>query len=609
MNKKPDIALLVLAAFCASFLSGTATAAKHGDKLELVSAIKETVHRDNDDLLTAGLGTKGLRNPMPPTLVNAEKPSAEESRRRAVWSNWRGIADLSVGGGFGEFYGSLDAVPGREFHALAKLSGAKQAHRVMLQLPDNFDRTKACVVVTASSGSRGIFGAIALAGGWGLPRGCAVAYTDKGAGTDYLDTAETSSDKAFDLPKYSGPGVAPIAIKHANSGDNPEADWGRHVHQAADFALQVLNTAYPDTARFTYANTNIIAVGVSNGGGAVLRAAETKDKWVDAVVAISPNIWSSQSGGRALYDYATEAALWMPCALNAAAFDKEFFARPGGVKSPAGAIRCASLKTSGWLKSDTAAEQAEEALTHLHQQGWTDSALSSGALSTSFDLWRSVIVAYASSYARTGANDMPCGFAFHALGADGKPRAPTIAEKAAWVSDASGIPPGAGVFLVDTLAQGSDPALPGLICLRDLKEGKTAVALATNSGIDATRAGLPRKGLPVLVIHGINDGLIPEAFGSVPYVAWAKKNRRNISHWRVGNAQHFDGFLGLPVLGGRYVPLMPYAYRGLDAMWLHIAEKKPLPIDGDIATTPRKLESGVLAPLQRENLGKLPGSN
>lgn len=606
MNKNTNIAFVILGVVSVTFSANTAIASSSGNKLELVSAVQETVHRGNDDLLTAGLGAKGLRNPLPPTFVNAEIPSADESRRRAVWNNWRGIADLSPGGGFGEFYGSLEAVPGREFHAFAKLSGAKQAHRVMLQLPDNFDRKKACVVVTASSGSRGIYGAIALAGGWGLPRGCAVAYTDKGAGTDYVDTTDATGNKAFDVPKYSGTGVAPIAIKHANSGDNPEADWGQHVHQAADFALQVLNTAYPDTSKFTYANTHIIAVGVSNGGGAVLRAGEAKDKWADAIVAISPNIWSSQSGGRALYDYATEAAIWMPCALNAAAFDKDFFARPAGAKSPAGTIRCASLKASGWLKTGTAAEQAEEALAHLHLQGWTDAALSAATLSTSFDLWRSVIVTYASGYAHSGASDMPCGFKFHALGADGKPRAPTAAEKAAWTSDASGIPPGAGVSLVDALAQGSDPAFPGLLCLHDLKEGKTALAAAIKKSVEATRAQLPRKGLPVLVVHGIDDGLIPEAFGSAPYVAWAKKNHREISHWRVGNAQHFDGFLGLPVLAARYVPLMPYAYQGLDTMWKHITEKTPLPIDADIVTTPRKFEAGVPAPLQKENLGEVP---
>ena len=78
-------------------------------------------------------------------------------------------------------------MPGREFSAFAKLAGATQPHRVLVQLPDAFDAGKRCVVVAASSGSRGIYGAIAVAGAWGLPRGCAVAYTDKGAGTDYFD--------------------------------------------------------------------------------------------------------------------------------------------------------------------------------------------------------------------------------------------------------------------------------------------------------------------------------------------------------------------------------------------------------------------------------------
>ena len=370
--------------------------------------------------------------------------------------------------------------------------------------------------------------------------------------------------------------------------------------------MQVLNSAYPNAKAFSYASTHVIAVGVSNGGGAVLRAAELKDKWLDGVVAISPNLWSEKSGGRALYDIATDAALWMPCALNAITFDKEFFARPAGAKSPAGAIRCASLKTLGWLKTTTAAEQAEEALVHLQQQGWANTALAAGAMSTSFDLWRAVAVTYASSYARTGASAMPCGFSFHALGNDGKPRAPTLAEKSAWLSDASGIPPGAGVSLVDTLAQATAPALPGLLCLRNLSDGKDKAALATKASINATGAQLPSAKLPIILIHGIDDGLIPEAFGSTPYVAWAKKNGRDIHHFRVSNAQHFDGFLGLPVLGARYVPLMPYAYRGLDAMWAHIAENKTLPDDADIDTTPRKFDAGVLIPLQQKNLGEIP---
>ena len=146
-----------------------------------------TDHRNGDDLLTGGLGLDGLRAMLPPAFADAEHPTPAELRRRALWSNWRGIADVSAGGGYGELYGSVANVPGREFSAFAQLPGASQPHRVLLQLPDAFDAAKRCVVVAASSGSRGIHGAIAVAGAWGLPKGCAVAYTDKGAGTDYFD--------------------------------------------------------------------------------------------------------------------------------------------------------------------------------------------------------------------------------------------------------------------------------------------------------------------------------------------------------------------------------------------------------------------------------------
>ena len=135
-------------------------------------------HRGSDDLLTAGLGLEGLRAMVPPAFADAGHPTAIELRRRAIWSNWRGIADLAPGGGYGSVYGSTQAVPGREFSAYAKVPGAKQPHRVLVQVPDMFDRSRRCVVVTASSGSRGIYGSIAVAGAWGLPKGCAVAYTD-----------------------------------------------------------------------------------------------------------------------------------------------------------------------------------------------------------------------------------------------------------------------------------------------------------------------------------------------------------------------------------------------------------------------------------------------
>lgn len=574
---------------------------------------QEHSHRGADDLLTAGLGAAGLRSATPPVWADPERPSYLERRQRAIWTNWRGIADLSPGGGYGEVYGTLAPVPGREFHALAKVPGARQPHKVMLQLPDAFDLEKRCVVLTASSGSRGIYGAIALAGAWGLPRGCAVAYTDKGAGTDYVDTSVPSQDEparlAFSVsaqPAEQSEGqTAPIAVKHAHSTDNPEADWGVHLRQAGDFALAVLSKQFPEQAPFTYANTRVIAVGLSNAGGAVLRAAESPEVWLRGVVAIAPNVWP-QSGGRALYDYATEAALWLPCALNAAAFDNAPMARPGGVKPPLSALRCASLHALGWLKQAEPQAQAEEAYGYLRAQGWSVAALASAAFSTNFDMWRSVSATYASAYARRGAAEMPCGFAFHAVDSAGKPRTPTSLERAAWSSDASGIPPGAGVALVDRLATGADPTLPGLRCLRALWEAPGEQADIVRASIAATRAGLPHKDLPVLLMHGLDDGLIVEPFGTSPYAAWATAQARNVRYWKIQNAQHFDTFLGLPPMAARYLPLLPYAYRGLDAMWAHIADGAALPGDAEIVTTPRQVEGGVLAPLRLENLGQMP---
>ena len=615
MTKTPLRFAWPLAAVCLLGVAPLVSAKDH--KPMLVAGIELHSHSGNDDLLTAGLGAAGLRSPLPPAFADAAHPTAAELRRRAIWANWRGIADLAPGGGYGELYGSLAPVPGREYHALAKLPGAKQPHRVMVQLPDAFDTKKRCLVVTASSGSRGIYGAIALAGAWGLSHGCAVAYTDKGNGTGFVDTATGQGTKLdgtpagdgdsaeYSAPKSTATGVAPIAVKHAHSGDNPEADWGRHVKQAAEFGLQVLQSAHPDAGPFTFANTRVIAVGVSNGGGAVLRAAELDGDWLDGVVAVSPNILPPQ-GGRSLYDYSTDAALFMPCALTSPVFDSVALARPGGAKSPAGLARCASLKTAGLLDADTPEAQAEQARQHLLAGGWTDGAIAAGAISSGFDLWRAVAATYASAYARTDAAHMPCGFRFQAIDASGAARAPTDVERAAWWSDSAGIPPGAGVALVDTLAAGSDPSLPGLMCLRGLVDGKDATAMAVQKGIAQTRASLPRKGLPVLVMHGADDGLVPAAFSGGAYATWAKAAGRDVRYWRVANAQHFDAFLGLPVLGSRYVPMLPYAYRGLDLMWAHVADGKPLPGDAEIATQKRILIGPSIAPLTIANLGAMP---
>ena len=396
----------------------------------MFSQQRTTEHRDGDDLLTAGLGLEGLRAMLPPAFADADHPTPAELRRRALWSNWRGIADLAPGGGYGEVYGSVASVPGREFSAFAQVPGATQPHRVLLQVPDAFDAKKRCIVVAASSGSRGIHGAIAVAGAWGLPKGCAVAYTDKGAGTDYFDldagqgitadgtAAATDAKLAFKPGATSGTGVA---YKHAHSQDNPEADWGRHVKQAAQFALESLDEALPAQAPFTFGNTRVIAVGISNGGGAVLRAAEDGDDWLDAVVAGEPNVLVGGHGARNLFDYSSDAALLMPCALP----------QLGIPAMPGLEAKCAALAVRGVLAGDTFEAQQQEALAKLRAGGWTDAALRAGSISVAFDLWRAVGVGYASAYGRYPHDAHPCGYRYSAMNPDFSVRAATTSERAA----------------------------------------------------------------------------------------------------------------------------------------------------------------------------------
>jgi len=388
----------VAAAACAAFsvAACTTTGVRVGQEATpMFSAVRVTEHRGNDDLLTGGLGRDGLRAMTAPAFADPEQPTANEMRRRALWSNWRGIADLAPGGGYGELYGSTASVSGREFNAMATVPGASQPHRVLVQVPDAFNAGKRCIVVTASSGSRGIYGAIAVAGAWGLPKGCAVAYTDKGAGSDYFDLdagqgARADVERGAVGSRADGLAFAPdttattgVAFKHAHSRDNPEAYWGHYVKQAAQFALQSLDDAFPQAAPFTFDNTRVIAVGISNGGGAVLRAAELDgsgtgtgrpdSNWLDAVVAGEPNV--SVAGARPLYDYTTQAALLMPCALLDPALAPLPQPPMTAPSAPSWTLRCASLKSAGLVEGNDTAAQAASALARCR------SALMSGARS------------------------------------------------------------------------------------------------------------------------------------------------------------------------------------------------------------------------------------
>jgi hypothetical protein len=282
-----------------------------------------------DDLLTAGLGVAGLQGPVP-VPVDPVHPTPAELRRLAIYNNYRGRLDPSTSGGFGRLYGPNISegvvqahggkIAGKEYLFATNNGEERQNVTVMVQIPDSFDPDHPCIVIGASDGSHGVYGAIGTAGEWGLNHRCTVAYTDKGTGNGLHDldsdqvtlidgelvSADSAADQTQftvtdpDLPNYIAAFPHRIAFKHAHSQQNPEKDWGKFVLQAGEVALYILNLpenygkqVNEDSVvrSLTSDNALIIAAGDSNGGGASLRAAEADRKGLlDAVVACEPNV-------------------------------------------------------------------------------------------------------------------------------------------------------------------------------------------------------------------------------------------------------------------------------------------------------------------------------
>lgn len=542
----------------------------------LVSEVRRTRHAGDDDLLTAGLGLAGLAG-APTPFADPGRPTAAELRRRAIQFAWKGLADLGPLGGYGRIYGAAPRVPGTEFSAFARLPAASQPHRVLCQVPDAFDAGKRCLVVTASSGSRGVYGPVSLAGAWGLPRGCAVAYTDKGSGAGYFDcasgtgvaldgTRKRAGEAMLEFEPVSPPAEAGVAVKHAHSGDHPEADWGACVLQAMQFGLAMLEEAFPAEAPFTPQNTRIIAVGISNGGGAVLQAAGLdQEGWLDGVVAIEPNVHVPGSG-RAIYDYVSEASLLMPCVHAHERFAAIPFARDEHGEVPAAwAAQSVALRAAGRLAADNPAARADETLQRLLATGWEEPSIASAAFSTAFDVWRAIGALYASAYTRTAVGEMPLDFAYRQTAVEGMSES---AVRAAWWPEGTGIPPHPGAALVRD--EDGDTPWTGLLGLRALWEDDSDTGARLHRAVKELDVKLPREDLPLWVVHGGEDGLVPPTFSSDPYVRWLRENGRSPGHWRLPHVQHFDAFLMIPGFGDRYVPIMPFAYAALDRIHARI---------------------------------------
>ncbi|MGI9335620.1 MAG: 3-hydroxybutyrate oligomer hydrolase family protein [Gammaproteobacteria bacterium] len=336
-----------------------------------------------DDLLSGGLNAAGLQG-APPAFSDPLNPTASELRRLALYTNFRAVTDMTDAGGYGLFWGPARApsfngvdpglIPGVEYKAFMK--PPVRSHNtnnvpVAVQIPRHFDPQKPCVVLAPPSGSRGLYGGIAIAE-WGLFEGCAAVLPGKATGTGFhlLGSAEVYDrdgvlTSARDAGKRSQFTVRDsrklrrfvkghpnrIAVKHAHSQINPERLWGDLALQGIEFGLWALNDAFggrqphsagtvrrrtrgwgrgdDDSDRdddhdededededdndhrddFTPENTLIIASGTSNAAGTSLRAIEHDRRGlIDGAVVIEPNINPDSAGKFAIRYKGTDFA-------------------------------------------------------------------------------------------------------------------------------------------------------------------------------------------------------------------------------------------------------------------------------------------------------------
>jgi hydroxybutyrate-dimer hydrolase len=494
-----------------------------------------------DDLLSAGLNQAGLISLTPPGFVDPLNPTPAELRRRAIYSNYRGIVDTVVGGGIGLLWGPQSPgaptvtglIPGVEYKAYLRVRhGQGHVNNVpaAVQIPQHFDAARPCIVVAMPSGSRSLYGGIAIAE-WGLFKGCAIALPGKGTDTGfhllgaeaaafavdnldgvYASVDEVSEDAQFALRSsraldaYIAANPYRIATKHAHSQMNPERLWGSFALAGIEFAFWALNDHFEKkgSKRFDRSNTLVIAAAASNGGGMALRALEQDGKGlIDGLVVTEPNAVPEDGrfvirfgddppfdpAGRSLYDSMTLMSVYAACAAHAPGANSTPFAlfAPG----PLNENRCTSLKQKGLVSGATLAEQAASALDVIRAHGYAEAqdwGIASHDSAAFLNLWRALQPTYANAYGRFAIEDNVCGMSFAATDpATFRPVPMTEANARKLFADSSGIPPTGGISLVADRAANSpilenaaisastqrqDLNLDSALCFRALQTGE-----------------------------------------------------------------------------------------------------------------------------------------
>ncbi|WP_157961628.1 3-hydroxybutyrate oligomer hydrolase family protein [Acuticoccus kandeliae] len=567
------------------------------------------LERQADDLVTNGLGIAGL-------AADADLDPTDPEDLQTMLLKSSGRAEV----GYGRTYGpnidpateaERDAVlpAGREFRALVRTGPGVSV--ALLQVPDSFDPAAPCMVGISTAGTSDPLVEMNGHGFWGFMHGCAVVWSDKGAGSGAFDLASgravaldgTSVDAAGNAPvkftlaadeiaaaREAGLGDR-VAYKWANAGWSNEEYAGDALLNALHFGFETLDRLYD--APINPGNTVVIATGHSGGGGGAIQAAERDiDGLIDGVVARAPQTQTFPSeriaitaGGetkrataRNLADYFAVADLYRICALGALPDDPAH----GWIANVAD--RCTGLAEKGLVSGETTEAQAADALAKLTEYGFSDAIEPFLGATALFELYTYGLV---SQYGGFTLAEHLCNYSIGAV-SEGKSVAtpPETAAQLGFIAR-SGKPDRKAVDLLNDAdpsgphsSRGSTSAstgradynLDGALCLLDAARSPRVVNTVARLLMDGDL-----HGKPTIIVQGAGDEVLPADMVARPYVGLNSIVEGEASRLRyidLPNAMHGDPYLKF---GETMVPWGLYHIRALELMWNTLTEDAPLP--------------------------------
>jgi hydroxybutyrate-dimer hydrolase len=577
---------------------------------------------DKDDLLTAGIGIDNLvSKKIPASYSDPLRPTADEIRRQLL-----AVTDAPHNG-FGKTYGpNIDAGTEKLAEGAAKLAGDEYRTYVrtgpgystaLVQIPSTFSASKPCILAISTAGTSDVLMELNKFGYWGLVRGCAVAWSDKGAGAgvEILKDAKAlniegllqATDKAAEQAKFvtsissadrqkivaDRPGLA--AYKWAHAGWSNEEYAGDALLNTIRFSFDILNSHLKLPADTINAgNSVVIASGHSGGGGGAIQAGERDTEGlIDGIVARAPQtqtfaddrISITRKGttvratAKDLADYFSFADLYRACAILALPND------PARQKLVQAGDRCTSLASAGLLASTGVEAQAQEALEKLHSYGFApelDPFIGATAL---FDTYTYGLV---SQYGGFRVEEGLCSYSISPVSETGKPidfSAELLSglgylsrggkpdgTKIALVNDADPAGPTKSAVSTSASTKRKDYNFDGVKCLREAAFSprvKNTLARLMMHG------NLHRK--PTIIIQGQLDEILPVDMVVRPYVALnslVEGKDSRVTYLEVPLATHGD-----PGSDSRstYVPWGIYHIRSLELMWNNLTKGTALP--------------------------------